>query len=190
MRSFAPDGAYYVMTDITDLTTDDDVTFARRLIADPGVATVPGSSFYSRPELGGPSSASPSPSAPRRWPRPRAAFLAWRAPSRPERPVVELALIIPVAVVAARLIVPLFIPAYPLPAILVAMVLDGIDQTVFSLTLESDLAGYQTYDKALDIYYLDHRLRLDHRELGAAGPTFVVGRFLWYYRLVGVALFE
>jgi aminotransferase len=51
-RVFKPDGAYYVMTDISPLTGDDDVTFARRLILDPGVATVPGSSFYSRPELG------------------------------------------------------------------------------------------------------------------------------------------
>ena len=51
-RVYSPDGAYYVMTDITALTSDDDVTFARRLILDPGVATVPGSSFYSRPELG------------------------------------------------------------------------------------------------------------------------------------------
>src|SRR5436309_2051762 len=51
-RVFRPDGAYYVMTDITPLTRDDDVTFARRLILDPGVASVPGSSFYSRPELG------------------------------------------------------------------------------------------------------------------------------------------
>jgi aminotransferase len=49
---FEPDGAYYVMTDIAALTTDDDDTFARRLIADPGLAGVPGSSFYSRPELG------------------------------------------------------------------------------------------------------------------------------------------
>jgi aminotransferase len=49
---FVPDGAYYVMTDVSDLTSDDDVTFARRLTASPGVATVPGSSFYSRPELG------------------------------------------------------------------------------------------------------------------------------------------
>ncbi len=47
-----PDGAYYVMTDIAGLTSDDDVTFARRLIHDPGVAAVPGSSFFSRPELG------------------------------------------------------------------------------------------------------------------------------------------
>lgn len=51
-RVHRPDGAYYVMTDIDGLTSDDDVTFARRLILDPGVATVPGSSFYSRAELG------------------------------------------------------------------------------------------------------------------------------------------
>jgi aspartate/methionine/tyrosine aminotransferase len=51
-RVYSPDGAYYVMTDISGLTDEDDVAFARRLIADPGVAGVPGSSFYSRPELG------------------------------------------------------------------------------------------------------------------------------------------
>jgi len=51
-RVFVPDGAYYVMTDVSDLTDEDDVTFARRMTASPGVATVPGSSFYSRPELG------------------------------------------------------------------------------------------------------------------------------------------
>ena len=52
LRPFIPDGAYYVMCDFSALSADDDVTFARRLTADPGVATVPGSSFYSRPELG------------------------------------------------------------------------------------------------------------------------------------------
>src|SRR6187549_339338 len=51
-RADDPAGAYYVMTDIRDLTDEDDVTFAHRLIADPGVAAVPGSSFYSRPKLG------------------------------------------------------------------------------------------------------------------------------------------
>jgi aspartate/methionine/tyrosine aminotransferase len=51
-RVYAPDGAYYVMTDIGALTDEDDVAFARRLVVDPGVAGVPGSSFYSRPELG------------------------------------------------------------------------------------------------------------------------------------------
>jgi aminotransferase len=47
-----PSGAYYVMVDIDPLTAEDDVVFARRLIRDVGVAGVPGSSFYSRPELG------------------------------------------------------------------------------------------------------------------------------------------
>src|SRR5436189_2778568 len=53
-RIHEPAGAYYVMTDITDLAADgeDDVAFALRLIRDPGVAAVPGSSFFSRPELG------------------------------------------------------------------------------------------------------------------------------------------
>jgi aspartate/methionine/tyrosine aminotransferase len=53
-RVHEPAGAYYVMTDIADLANEgeDDVAFALRLIADPGVAAVPGSSFFSRPELG------------------------------------------------------------------------------------------------------------------------------------------
>lgn len=51
-RVHPPAGAYYVMTDIRDLTDEDDVTFAHRLIRDPGVAAVPGSSFFSHPDLG------------------------------------------------------------------------------------------------------------------------------------------
>jgi len=51
-RVHRPAGAYYVMTDIRDLTDEYDVAFAHRLIRDPGVAAVPGSSFFSRPELG------------------------------------------------------------------------------------------------------------------------------------------
>jgi aminotransferase len=47
-----PAGAYYVMTDITGLTDVDDVTFTRQLIQDPGVAAVPGSSFYAHHDLG------------------------------------------------------------------------------------------------------------------------------------------
>ena len=51
-RVWIPDGAYYAMTDISAITELDDVTFARRLIHEPGIAAVPGSSFFSRPELG------------------------------------------------------------------------------------------------------------------------------------------
>jgi aminotransferase len=47
-----PAGAYYVMTDIRAFTEDDDVTFARYLVKDVGVAVVPGSSFYHDPALG------------------------------------------------------------------------------------------------------------------------------------------
>jgi aminotransferase len=49
-----PAGAYYVMTDIGRLARpgEDDTAFCRRLVADPGVAAVPGSSFYSDPALG------------------------------------------------------------------------------------------------------------------------------------------
>lgn len=47
-----PDGAYYVMTDITHLGFEDDVTFARHLVKEHGLAVVPGSSFYPQPEEG------------------------------------------------------------------------------------------------------------------------------------------
>ncbi|MBV8856997.1 MAG: aminotransferase class I/II-fold pyridoxal phosphate-dependent enzyme [Acidobacteria bacterium] len=51
-KIFQPDGAYYVMTDISAFGFADDVEFTRHLIQKVGVACVPGSSFYSRPELG------------------------------------------------------------------------------------------------------------------------------------------
>src|SRR3982750_4442718 len=47
-----PDGAYYTMTDISVFGFKDDVEFTRHLIREVGAACVPGSSFYSRPELG------------------------------------------------------------------------------------------------------------------------------------------
>ncbi|HEU4596207.1 MAG TPA: aminotransferase class I/II-fold pyridoxal phosphate-dependent enzyme [Pyrinomonadaceae bacterium] len=49
---FRPDGAYYVMTDISAFGFADDIEFTRHLVREVGVACVPGSSFYSRPELG------------------------------------------------------------------------------------------------------------------------------------------
>jgi aminotransferase len=47
-----PEGAYYILCDITPFGFDDDAAFARWLVSTVGVAGVPGSSFYSRPELG------------------------------------------------------------------------------------------------------------------------------------------
>jgi len=50
--TFSPDGAYYIMTDISAFGFKDDVEFTRHLIREVGVACVPGSSFYSDPALG------------------------------------------------------------------------------------------------------------------------------------------
>ncbi len=47
-----PHGAYYVMADIGAFGVTDDVAFARRLVRETGVATVPGSSFFHDKELG------------------------------------------------------------------------------------------------------------------------------------------
>ncbi|MBI3970207.1 MAG: aminotransferase class I/II-fold pyridoxal phosphate-dependent enzyme [Chloroflexi bacterium] len=48
----APDGAYYVMTDIARFGFPDDVALARHLVVEHGLAVVPGSSFYPDPALG------------------------------------------------------------------------------------------------------------------------------------------
>src|SRR4030095_8106136 len=45
--TFVPDGAYYIMTDISGFGFSNDVEFTKHLIREIGVACVPGSSFYS-----------------------------------------------------------------------------------------------------------------------------------------------
>jgi aminotransferase len=47
-----PEGAYYVMTDISDFGFKNDIDFTRFLIQEIGVAVVPGSSFYHDKSLG------------------------------------------------------------------------------------------------------------------------------------------
>ena len=51
-RCFKPRGAYYIMTDISAFGFPDDVAFAKYLVTEIGVATVPGSSFYRNPADG------------------------------------------------------------------------------------------------------------------------------------------
>jgi aspartate/methionine/tyrosine aminotransferase len=51
-KCFRPRGAYYVMTDVSAFRFKDDVSFAKYLVQDIGVATVPGSSFYHDPRDG------------------------------------------------------------------------------------------------------------------------------------------
>jgi aminotransferase len=47
-----PEGAYYVMADISEFGFPNDVEFTKYLIREIGVAVVPGSSFYHNPQLG------------------------------------------------------------------------------------------------------------------------------------------
>lgn len=52
IKYFRPQGAYYVFSDISGFGYKTDVEFTHYLVKDLGVAVVPGSSFFSRPELG------------------------------------------------------------------------------------------------------------------------------------------
>jgi hypothetical protein len=92
-------------------------------------------------------------------------------------------------VVGARFLIPLTIFRYPLPGILAALILDAIDQTIFQTFTNLNLDGYQGYDKALDIYYLAIAYISTLRNW-TNQFAFKVSRFLWYYRLLGVTLFE
>ena len=51
-RCVSPDGAYYVLADFSEISRADDRSFALELTRAVGVASVPGSSFFSAPEAG------------------------------------------------------------------------------------------------------------------------------------------
>ena len=91
-------------------------------------------------------------------------------------------------VVASRFLVPLAIPRFPLPAIVAALVIDAADQSIFSaFDVEPD--NYQSYDKALDVYYLTIAYVSTLRNW-TDSAAFRTSQFLWYFRLVGVVAFE
>lgn len=92
-------------------------------------------------------------------------------------------------VAGARFLLPLMIPRFPLPGILASLVLDAVDQTIFQQFTGLALEGYQGYDKALDIYYLTVAYISTLRNWSSRF-AFRVSRFLFYWRLAGVALFE
>lgn len=92
-------------------------------------------------------------------------------------------------VVGLRFLVPLRIARYPLPAILVCLVIDAVDQSIFQQFTDLNLDGYQTYDKALDVFYLSVAYVSVLRNW-VSGPLVATAVALWYYRLVGVVLFE
>ncbi|TWD81732.1 hypothetical protein FB561_2854 [Kribbella amoyensis] len=91
-------------------------------------------------------------------------------------------------VVLARFGLPLLIPRFPLPAILGCLVLDAADQSIFQ-AFGHDPPFYQSYDKAMDVFYLSiaYLAGLRNWTNRAAGE---VNRFLFFYRQAGVVLFE
>lgn len=92
-------------------------------------------------------------------------------------------------VVVARFLLPLLILRYPLPGILACLVLDAADQTIFQAVTDDPLLGYQSYDKALDIFYLAIAY-ISTMRTWRDPVAFGVTRFLYFYRLVGVVMFE
>ncbi len=92
-------------------------------------------------------------------------------------------------ILTLRLTVPLLVFRYPLPSILASLVLDAADQSVFQQFTTLDLSSYQSYDKALDVYYLALAYIATMRNWPNM-DAFAIGRFLFYYRMVGVLLFE
>lgn len=91
-------------------------------------------------------------------------------------------------VVGGRFVLPLLIPRFPLPAILACLVLDAADQTIFQ-AFGYDPPGYQSYDKAMDIFYLSIAYLAAMRNWDNLA-AFNVARFLFYYRMAGAFLFE
>lgn len=93
------------------------------------------------------------------------------------------------AVVGLRLIIPLAIPRYPLPAIIGSATLDGLDLGIFTGITNLDVTNYQSYDKALDVYYLTIAYLSTMRNWTNIDAV-IAARVLIYIRLVGSLLFE
>ena len=91
-------------------------------------------------------------------------------------------------VVGLRFLVPLLIPRYPLPAVVGSLLLDAVDHSVFQ-AFGYDPPHYQGYDKAMDVYYLAIAYVSTLRNW-TSPLAYRVGRFLYFYRLVGVTAFE
>lgn len=91
-------------------------------------------------------------------------------------------------VLLARFITPLFIFRWPLPAIIASLVIDAVDQTVFQ-AFGYDPPFYQGYDKAMDVFYLAIAYVATLRNWTSISAT-ITSRALFFYRQVGVVLFE
>jgi hypothetical protein len=94
------------------------------------------------------------------------------------------------AVIGVRLLVPLLIWRYPLPGFLLAVFIDTVDEGLLTiLGVRFSEEAYQSYDKALDIYFLAIAMLAMLRNWESRAAV-QLGLFLFYFRLVGVVAFE
>jgi hypothetical protein len=92
------------------------------------------------------------------------------------------------AVLLVRFLLPFVIFRFPLPGVIACLVVDAADQTIFQW-FGYDPPFYQSYDKAMDVFYLAIAylsVMRNWASVAAAG----VARILFYWRQLGVALFE
>jgi hypothetical protein len=107
----------------------------------------------------------------------------WRMPATEDAWMVLL-------VIGARLLVPLAIPKFPLPASIAAIVTDFVDGTIaFDAFANVGLTDYQAYDKAFDVYYLSIQYLSTLRNWDNLVAV-DIGRILFYFRLTGGLLFD
>ena len=93
-------------------------------------------------------------------------------------------------VIGTRLLVPLAIPRFPLPASIAAIAADFVDGTIaFHAFANVGLTDYQGYDKAFDVYYLSIQYLSTLRNWENL-VAFDIGRILFYFRLTGGLLFD
>ncbi len=92
-------------------------------------------------------------------------------------------------IIALRVIIPLAIFRFPLPGIIAALLIDAADGGILESFTSIDMEFYQSYDKALDIYYLSLAYIATLRNWPNLA-AYSISRFLWYYRLIGTTLFE
>jgi hypothetical protein len=93
-----------------------------------------------------------------------------------------------VTVLLVRFFLPFTILRYPLPGVVACLVVDGIDQSIFQ-AFGFDPPFYQSYDKAMDVFYLGVAYISTMRNWVSL-QAFEVSRFLFFYRQVGVVAFE
>jgi hypothetical protein len=102
---------------------------------------------------------------------------------------VSPALVASWGIIITRFVAPLWMPRYPLPAILACLAVDAVDQTLFQVFIDFDLTDYQSYDKALDIFYLTIAMLSMYRNWEYQ-PAVRIGIVLFALRLLGVMWFE